>query len=287
MINRKKGITLLFLIILLNLALNNTATVESQVISSVQYSDYLIPNTELSWKLKKLEIEAQGYFTHVEQYGYYFDLTNDYSMTQGDVFKIKINTDPDDLSPDSLDYLFTTSETWADFYLNDDLISNDSRDIYNQDIILTRSYLFSTYILPITLTLDDASTLNVFHDYIYGKLEPFEHEYTQETYELETSANSFTIKSHYAEEAWYWYFYETTEIVYNTDWGILSKFEQETIVEGIEGDEVGDYLRIYFLLETENSEARIPYDWNYGILSIFLSSILALIVRKKRKKSKN
>jgi len=287
MINRKKGITLLFLIILLNLALNNTATVESQVISSVQYSDYLIPNTELSWKLKKLEIEAQGYFTHVEQYGYYFDLTNDYSMTQGDVFKIKINTDPDDLSPDSLDYLFTTSETWADFYLNDDLISNDSRDIYNQDIILTRSYLFSTYILPITLTLDDASTLNVFHDYIYGKLEPFEHEYTQETYELETSANSFTIRFHDVEDAWYWYFTYTTEIVYNTDWGILSKFEQETIVEGIEGDEVGDYLRIYFLLETENSEARIPYDWNYGILSIFLSSILALIVRKKRKKSKN
>ncbi len=284
MINKKKGLTSLLLILLLNLALNNTATVESQVISSVQYSDKLTPNTELSWKLKVLEIEAQGYFTHVEEY--YWGFSNSYSMTLGDVFKIKIKEDPDDLNPDSLGYLFNTNESWADFYLNDDFIGDNAMDFYVDNIVLTSPYPnpFTVYILPITLTLENEDTLKVFQDYIYESLEPFEVSHTEYSFDVAISGNSFSMKSYSAETGWGYIWEYTTEIVYNTDWGVLSRLEVERVIEGEEDYHEGDYLRTHLLLEIENGDIRVPYNWSYGLISLFLSSLVVLILRKKRNK---
>jgi len=144
---KKKALVILSILVLSITAFTFT-TVNAVLADGFYYSGELVAGKELEWELKEFVSEETA--TSVEMfYGH--------SMAVGDIFKIEILEDINSLTLADYGALFTTATPWANFYIDDVLITTNASYItfLGQDLgELTASPLGALpLIIPTTLVV--------------------------------------------------------------------------------------------------------------------------------------
>ncbi len=230
-------------------------------IIGVGFSDRIIPGTLITWELTTFETTGSG----AEDW----NIIADHPFNEGDLFKINVTVDPDDLGLTHPEDIFTTNETWCDFYLNNDYLTDTITDIDWRDWNQNEA-LYIAYILPTTITLasGEVNIFDYFYDY-YSELD-----FSDGTLKVKKTDEIFSIEQQIHITgggifvgADYDY---TFKITYNIEWGVAVLFDL-TIDSSLESTKIK--------LETGIDEIKVPFEWFYGMLAFL---ILGFVMIKRK-----
>ena len=274
---KKKALVILSILVL-SITTFTFTTVNAVLADGFYYSGELVAGRDLEWEL--LEFVSEDMATSVEMfYGH--------SMTVGDIFKIEILEDINSLTLANYEALFTTATPWANFYINDVLITANASDItfLGQDLgELTASPLGALpLIIPTTLVVVGENQ-SFFDDILTDA--PF----TDTTMEVE----GFTvIMSIYMKGSLFITemsmkgdldFFGVTmkmdmefEISFNMDLGILHKVYINSYTEI--GNEKSEGSLLF--QSTEDAGVGIPFHWIYGLMGLFILGLAYTMFRRK------
>ncbi|MCE7748559.1 MAG: hypothetical protein GPJ51_09170 [Candidatus Heimdallarchaeota archaeon] len=231
------------------------------------YSDKIVPGTEISWELTTFETTDPA----AENWEIY----PGHNLTVGDVFNLNVTKDPDEMGLTHPAILYTGSESWSDFYLNDvfitDNISNVDWRVWKRD-----ERLYAGYIVPTTITFASGE-VNYF-DYLYDYYSELDYD-EDGSLKVKKTDKTFTIEEEYkappvvifsggAAKLSYTYY---SKLTYNVEWGVgvyLELIEKSSTIE----------TRV--VLETGIDEIAVPYEWLYGLFALL---IMGLVTIKKKK----
>ncbi|MCE7743278.1 MAG: hypothetical protein GOP50_12580 [Candidatus Heimdallarchaeota archaeon] len=237
------------------------------------YSDNLSPGESVAWEIMKLEKEDL----------YEWEIKPGITMELGDILRVNITTDPDELNLTTFEEIHTTTEEWANFYKNDDYLGNDASALDWGGSLYPGTLLwgpvFWMYFVPVTLQNATASV--DFFDFVVAHFEVFKFNDPGGSYDIEKKDNLLIIS---AEEhidipggifGGDYKFDSVMEISYNVEWGTLDKLEIAETIDSSAGKEKFELI----LLNTISTQS-IPFNWAYGMIALFVIG-LAYILRKK------
>ncbi|MCE7738134.1 MAG: hypothetical protein KAU62_04360 [Candidatus Heimdallarchaeota archaeon] len=237
------------------------------------YNNNLEAPLELSW------VMTTFYLVYDTPEDYIWQITSEINVTQGDIFKIKFLVDPDNLNISNYDDLYTTTETWAEFYLNSVLLGDDASLIAFNDINPYLDYFPVKFIYPQTVQVGGAE-ISTF-DYLYDDLKQYEFSMMGMKYKLTNKAKLFSIEAKIhlivmvgLEET---DITQDSKVIYNKEWGVLSSYElhltriTDSVVEEVE-----------ILLEITDEDIKVaPFGWIAGISVLLIAGVI--VIRRKRK----
>ncbi|MCE7738135.1 MAG: hypothetical protein KAU62_04355 [Candidatus Heimdallarchaeota archaeon] len=213
-----------------------------------------------------------------------WEINSGTNMTQGDIFKIKFLVDPDNLNISNYEDLYTTTETWAEFRLNTDLLGDDASQIDFNAIQPNIGYFPINFIYPKTI-LANGSVTSTF-DYLYEVYHQYEGSIPQAKYEITNNEEVFSINTelHVKYSGFFGGNIEIDEearVTYNKEWGVLSSYELKFRLKSSgETDEAEILLEI----TDENILVSVPFGWIAGIPVLITFGVITLR-RKKRNKT--
>ncbi len=215
---------------------------------------------------------------------FFWEINSGTNMTQGDIFKIKFLEDPDSLNLTNYEDLFTTTETWAEFRLNSDLLGNDASLIDFNAIKPNIQYFPITFIYPETI-LANGSVTSTF-DYLYEVYSQYELSVGGAKYKVTNTDEVFSISTevHVKFSGFFGGTYEIDEeatVTYNKEWGVLSSYELKFRLKS-SGET--DQAEILLEITDENILVSVPFGWIAGIPVLITFGVITL-QRKKRNKT--
>ncbi len=276
------SITLLFLLLFSLFTVSTTQAMDEP--DEWFFSDDLVPGREFSWKLEKFEgFETGG-----------LDITLDDQMQEGDFLKVKFLQDPDDIGIDNPLELFTTSEMWGEFYINDNIITTNASDILLFQVGVTEylSIMFTMLFMPVTIIYGN-TTENFFELAVEDE---FFTDFStsingmSSSYSFALNKDLFISKSEshadYSEGDMSIKFDVSTEISFHIYLGILYKYQTDISMEftGIPDSEdvFTETHMIFKSTETASGDGiTIPFNWFYGVLGFLLIGLIASIIKRR------
>ena len=273
---KKKHIAILtlFIISIFSFSIINQNIVRAVTIEGYTFSNNLVTDVELSWKLTKYEVSP-------EEAGddYPFLIKAGKEMLEGDIFKIKMLKDLNDVSLGSFFDLYDTEVQWGEYYLNDVSLGKNASEIYWYGPDTSIGSLMTAPILPVTIELS-TGTENYF-DYITESFAALAENET-EGIEIKNSASTFSMKLEmHATISLFGSFkidYEL-EVVYNKEWGVLAKYD---LYEKVSSE--GETSEVKILYESETADIQVPYNWAFGFIALFVTGIVILNKRKRKRR---
>ena len=250
---------------------NSNAITEISAISNFYYSNNIVPDETLTWQVAKFELEDKGDPWTVK---------TGKTIEEGDTLQIKITNDPDDLTIANYTELFTTSETWAEFYLNDELLGDDASQLNLSTNLASNQYIDWTLLLP-TILYVESSNVSTFQHY-YDVNQPLEFDDSTEEYEV-TLTDNLLIMKYERHDSGILFFYEHKcywddiyEASYNIEWGYLDKLELYSKFR------TGSTTNLYHLvLLNELSTQKASIVWFSGMVAFLLFGLVAIYRRRK------
>ena len=270
---RKTNLILAFATILIFcFSISSSAVVYAVTIEDFTYSNKLVAGAELSWILKEFEETSTD-----EPSEAYIPLTATKNMTKGDIFKIVLLKDLDDLDLDFMSELYYTTEEWGEFFLNGVSLGKDATKLIWYTFYGTSGFLMSSHIIPVTV---EVATGNMsYFDYLEDDFETLAENET-EGITITNSADAFIMK--YKLHASITFLISMTidmklEIVYNKEWGVLAKYDlTESVKFG------GETAKIRMIYEIVNEDIKVaPFSWVVGFIAIFVTGVVILRRRKR------
>ncbi len=273
-INKKNisvlSLTLIAILVSINYSQN---FVIANNVEDFTYNNNLEAPLELSW------IMTTFYVDYDTPEDFIWEITSEINMTVGDIFKIKFLEDLDNLAIANYEDLYTTNETWGEFYLNSVLLGDDASLIDFNDIGPFLDYFPVKLIYPQTVQVGGAE-ISTF-DYLYDDLKQHEFSMFGMKYKLTNRAKLFSIEAtiHFkiivgAEET---EINQEAKVIYNKEWGVLSSFE--LYLTSVSGSEVEE---VEILLEITDEDIKVtPFGWIAGILVLLIAGVI--VIRRKRK----
>ena len=239
------------------------------------YSDYIVPGEVLEWNVVKFVKEADFNWT----------IKTGYLVEEGDIIKFMVKKDPDELTLTGAEALQYTDQYWADFYLNDIYLGNNSSvfDYYidSFDEMDNGPDHHSGYLLPPERHSPTDGIDNYFV-YLYDEIEPYQYNNDSGLYEVKITDDLFIInwESHIEEPlptaAGTIEIDRSVEISYNLEWGYLDRMK---IYESSITDEEQEILEL--VLENSRSTQTTPLEWVAGLVALFTIGIIAIYVRRR------
>lgn len=267
------SLTLITILVSINYSQN---FVIANNIEDFTYNENLVAPLELSWKMK--ECSVIGYPSPED---FIWQIISGTNMAQDDIFKMKFLEDPDNLILADYEELYWSIDPWAEFYLNSELLGNDSCMIFF-DLLPPMIQNFPVkFIYPQTVQIN-GSEISTF-DYLYEDLKQYEQSISGAKYKLSNDENSFSITSTVHRK--FTIFFESVVIdkdatvIYNKEWGVLSSYELHYKAKYEDSTETADIL-----LEITDENIRVevaPFEWMAGISVLFVAGVI--VIRRKRK----
>ncbi len=275
----KKKALLILSILVLSVTAFTFSTVNAQLADGFYYSGELVAGKELEWELKELIAEGS---TEPEIHIFY-----GYPMAKGDVFKIKLLEDLNSLTLANYGALFTTTTPWANFYINDVLITNNASEIsfIGEDMAnITDSPLAALpLIIPTTLVVGGENQ-SFFDDLLTDAA------YTDTTMEVEgftvalsiyTKGSLFITEMSMKGDLDFFGMEMTVdmtfELSFNMDLGILHKIYVDSYTK-MGTEEVSSTV---LFQSTENVGVGIPFHWVYGLMGLFILGLAYTTFKRK------
>lgn len=275
-----------------------------------QYS-YLLTleaGTSFEWEVTTLTVVGSASTPYLN-----YGLTE--VLKQGDTLNITLLEDVNATALGGFYQLyFNDSITWVDFYLNDELITNDTDEIglFNLDswvnIGMWSGWFYEPFLLPTTFTNSTGTYDNfvILHnsfpqDNSDLKSEVNLHSYYESVHlKVKTtsklSKDTWTIKRVYNEvykEQDYtdpadWDTTDrtldiTTELRYNVETGLLVYINHNYAWHQIfeeEGSTEDEVREVVFIVESTELSTKVPYNWAYVLLGILTIGIIVLWRKK-------
>jgi len=268
---KKKHITIFALLIIsiFSFSITSRTIVKAVTIEGFEFSNNLVTGAELAWKLTKYEASSEEFGEH-----YVFRIKEGKNMSEGDVFKIKLLKDLNDLGLDGLYELYYTEEQWGEYYLNGVSMGKSASAIFWLSPETSSSKVITTPILPITVQSSTGSE-NYF-DYAYENFASLPDNET-EGITIKNTASTFSIKHEYIMLLGNFKVVHKMEVVYNKDWGVIANYD---FMHKVQSE--GETSKIEILYETEIKEIKVPYNWTFGFLALFVTGIIVLVRRRKK-----
>lgn len=271
-IRQKQNILVSFLFILIFvLSINYQIRLKAVTIDDFSYSNKLTIGTELSWKLTTFSVEPEE-----SKEEYRFVIKEGQNMIEGDIFKVKILQNLNNLNLDNSRSLYSTDLQWGEFFLNSASLGKNPSEINWYGPAIEIGMIINVPIIPTTLQLSTGEK-NYF-DYLEEYFEALSEE-ESEGFSVKNAANSFSMKlkmkgdfSIFANVQ----FESELETTYNKEWGVLSRYELNEKITKAE-----ETIQAKIVYEIENSEIQVPYSWIYSFVAIFIAGIAVLSKRKK------
>jgi len=271
----KKSIIILSLLVISCFTASYTSvTAISGELLDFTFSDKISVGSELSWQLTKFDVSPVSEIESFE-----WKVTTGHALQEGDLFKIIITTDPDTLNLTDFAEIFYTNLEWAEFYINDDLLTTNATDVSWGGF--GESNLITLYILPVTIESSIGGVENTF-EALNEEFESFEYSDSSGKYEVTLNDNSFVIKAEkHASGSFAFggsFSYDSyVEIAYDTNWGILSKLDIESKMK-----EGSVSTSAHWVLESAVEGVIIPAPFNlfYGMIGILILG-LAYVAKRK------
>ncbi|MHA1186980.1 MAG: hypothetical protein ACTSSK_08935 [Candidatus Heimdallarchaeota archaeon] len=250
---------------------NSNSLVEISTINDFYYSDNIVPDETLTWNVAKFKIENRGDPWTVK---------TGMTIVEGDALKIKITKDPNDLTISNYTELFTTSETWAEFYLNNQLLGDDASQLNLTTNLASNQYVDWTLLLP-TILFVDSSNVSTFQHY-FDVNQPRVFDDSSKSFELTLTDNLLFIRFE-RHESGMLFFYENKcywddiyEASYNLEWGFLDKLELYSKFKS------GRTVLLYELvLLNELSTQRASIEWFSGMVAFLLFGLIVIYRRRR------
>ncbi len=239
------------------------------------YSDYVVPGESLEWKV----------VTFVKETDFNWTIKDGFLVEEGDIIKFEVKKDPDELTltgPDALQY---TDQYWADFYLNDLFLGNDSSEwnyyIDAFDEAGDGPDRHMGYLLPSERESSSVRT-NYFHDLVDESAPDC---FNNETGLLEVGIVNDLFQIHWEyhdeephpTEAGTIEIDRIVEISYNLEWGYLDRMK---IYESSITDEEQEILEL--VLENSKSTQTTPIEWVTGLIALFTLGTIAIYMRRRK-----
>ncbi len=265
-------ILLLFVLSVFTYTVSNSNSItEISAISNFYYSDNIVLDETLTWQVAKFEIEDKGDPWTVK---------TGKTIEEGDTLQIKITNDPDDIPIANYTELFTTSETWAEFYLNDELLGDDASQLNLSTNLASNQYIDWTLLLP-TILYVESSNVSTFQHY-YDVNQPLEFDNSTESYDV-TLTDNLLIMKYERHDSGILFFYEHKvywddiyEASYNIEWGYLDKLELYSKFR------TGSTTKLYHLiLLNELSTQKASIVWFSGMVAFLLFGLVAIYRRRQ------
>jgi len=277
---KKIGIVTVILLILTPLALQTSAVT---VPDGFYFHPELTAGAVLEWQLKKNAFNFEG----LEDVDY--DIVAGIEWAVGSVFKLVLTQNLNDLDLANPAELFQYTGDWADFYLDDVLITGNSTDIeffdYTTDLIYG-AFASGTFPFILPLTYRYGSTNESFFDLFYNELklneiseepEPGVQVYytvslTEKKLDVETGINinlsegGVTLKGEV-----------TANIVYDSIDGVL-----EEISIFMKVSVLGFTIKYNFLLQNITSPNNLAFEWVTGLVAFFGIGVIVVALKKRR-----
>ena len=198
-------------------------------------------------------------------------------MSEGDIFKIQLLKDLNDVSIGSFFDIYSTEVQWGEYYLNDVSLGKNASAIFWFGPDTSVGSVMTAPILPVTFELSTGNK-NYF-DYITENFESLpDNETGGITVKNSASAFSMKIEMHGTVMIFgnFKIDYEL-EVVYNKEWGILAKYDlYEKVTSG------GESAKVEILYESEVKDIQVPYAWTFSFIALFVTGIVVLVRRRKR-----
>jgi hypothetical protein len=269
---RTKLILALATILIFSFSISGNAIVYAATIEGFTYSDKLVAGVELAWTLKEFEATSEEGLEDA-----YIPLTATKNMSKGDVFKIVLSQNLNDLSLLSMGELYYTTQPWGEFFLNGVSLGTNAAALIWTTFYGTSGFLMSSHIIPVTVEL---ATGNMsYFDYLEDDFLGLSEE-ESEGITIKNTADAFIMKYNFRASITFLITMSVKmnlEIVYNKEWGVLSKYDlTESVKFG------GESAKIRMLYEINNEEIKVaPFSWIVGFISIFVTG--AVILRRRKK----
>ena len=273
-INKKNisvlSLTLIAILVSINYSQN---FVIANNVEDFTYNNNLEAPLELSW------VMTTFYIIYDTPEDFIWEITSEINVTQGDIFKIKFLEDLDNLTLANYEDLYTTNETWGEFYLNSVLLGDDASLIGFNELDPFLDYFPVKFIYPQTVQVGGAK-ISTF-DYLYDDLKQYEYSMMGMKYKLTNRVKLFSIESTIqfiiivgSEET---SINQEAKVIYNKEWGVLSSYELHlTSVSGSVVEEVE------ILLEITDEDIKVtPFGWIAGIPVLLIAGVI--VIRRKRK----
>ena len=237
-------------------------------------------------------------------------------LKQGDKINVTLTKDVNATAFGDPWELFTNNTVgWAEFYLNGEFITNDTRDIdlfyldwVNIGLDPFRFWFFNEFLLPVSFTNDTGTYDNfvILHNtYPQGtgelKTDSAHHAYSQsihlkEKITCKLSKDTWSVKRVYSEvlkEKDYtdpdnWDTTDrtldiTTELRFNVATGLLVYVDHEYAWHQIyseEGSTEDEVREVKFVLESTQLTIKAPYNWAYVLIGLLTIGIIVLWRKK-------
>lgn len=238
------------------------------------YSDYIVPGEVLEWNVVKFVKEADFNWT----------IKTGYLVEEGDIIKFMVKKDPDELTLTGAEALQYTDQYWADFYLNDNYLGDNSSEydyyIDSFDEMDNGPDHHSGYLLP--PERDSATGRVGYFDCLYDEMVLNQYENESGLFEVEMTDDLFLFnwESHKEEPlstaAGTKEIDRIVEISYNLEWGYLDRMK---IYESSITDDEQEILEL--VLENSRSTQTTPLEWVAGLVALFTIGIIAIYVRRR------
>lgn len=235
------------------------------------YSDYVVPDEYLEWKV----------ITFVKEADFNWTIKDGFLVEEGDIIRFDIKTDPDELDLIGDAFLLQTDQYWADFYLNDIFLGNDSSILeYFIEPFDEMNDGPNRYIAPTRMHSDTSGSVKYF-DHLYDEILPDCFNNESGILEVEMTNDLFIVnREYYIEELSPTE--EPAEIVriiktsYNLEWGFLNRMK---IYESSITDEEQEILEL--VLENSRSTQTTPIEWMTGLIALFTLGTIAVHMRRR------
>ena len=277
---KKIGIATVLFLILTPLVIQTSAVT---VPDGFYFHPELIAGAELEWQLKKNAFNFEG----LEDVDY--DIVAGIEWAVGSVFKLVLTQNLNDLPlTDPVD-LFLYTGDWADFYLDDVLITENSTDIeffdYTTDLIYG-AFTAGTFPFILPLTYVYGTTNSSFFELFYNELklneiseepEPGVQIYytvslTEKKLDVETGVNinlsegGVTLKGEVK-----------ANIIYDAIDGVLDEIRIFMKVSVL-----GFTIKYNFLLQNITSPNNLAFEWVSGLVAFFGIGLVIVAMKKRR-----
>jgi hypothetical protein len=270
--NKHVALLTIMLTAILSFSITSQVIVRAEVIQDFSFSSNLVAGAELSWKLTKFEKKPADIGDE-----YAFRITASKNMSEGDVFKIVLEEDLNTLELDYFSELYYTHLEWGEFFLNGLSLGKDPFDIFWFGPDTSVGVVITAPIIPTTVEV--ASGTKSYFDYMEEEFAAFSENET-EGITLKNTASKFSMKMEVHASMTIFFNMKldyVLEVVYNKDWGVLSKYELHEKVTV-----AGDTEEVEILYETESSDIKVPYNWTFGFVALFVTGVVVLVRRKKK-----
>ena len=275
---KKKALIILSILVLSVTAFTFT-TVNAVLADGFYYSDELVAGKELEWELEELIAEGA---TEPEIHIFY-----GYPMAKGDVFKVELLEDLNNLTLTNYGALFTTTTPWANFYINDVLITSNASDIsfLGEDMsdIMISPLAALALIIPTTLVVGGEN--QSFFDDILAEAEFTETSMEAEGVSIELSiymkgslfVTEMSMKGDLDLFGVQMTVDMTFELSFNMDLGILHKLYVDSYSK-VGTEEVSSTV---LFQSKEDAGVGIPFHWVYGLMGLFILGLAYTMFRRK------